>query len=255
MARRFSWRRPKRAAGLTQGGVEAPLHTLESVGNLHGAHDDELLVAGSLHGGGDHTLGVALGLKGGVGVDLVGAQQGGQGLLGAVVDGAGQDQVLHRGVGEQQAERGEVVLGSHGGVAHVGDGVGDTQADGHLLGVVLAGVRGGQATHEGAGASAHGGLSAGQAVHINVSGDGGSGDGVLHGQIRLLRIIALELQLEAGQDVVGRQGGLHSHSAVVGELQLIYGEARRVGPLQGHLGLEGALAILVNQLYVSGEGL
>merc|ERR1719498_964983 len=175
--------RQQSCAALTQGGVDAPLHTLQGVRDLDGAHDGELLLEVSLQGGGEHTLGVALHLQGGHGVHLVGGQRGGQRLLGAVVHLAGQDQVLHRVVREQQGEGGEVVSGSNSGVAHVGHDVGHAQADGDLLGVVLAGVGGGHATGEGAGAGGDGGLSSGQAVDIEVSGDGGGGHGVLQGQI------------------------------------------------------------------------
>ena len=209
------------------------------MGNLDRAHDGELLLEVLLQGGGDDALGVALHLEGGVAVHLVGGDGGGEGLLSTVVDLAGEDEVLHGGVGEQQVEGGEVVLGSKGGEAHVRDGVGNADSDGNLGGdlavILAAGELGVQATGEGAGTSTDGGLGLGKTVDIEFTGEGGSGVNVLEGHISLIGIISLELDLEAGKGV--DEGGLDGQLKVVGELKLLQSEAGSVRVLKGDLRL------------------
>lgn len=242
---------------LTEGSVDTPLDGLEGVRHLDGAHDGELLLEVLLQGGSEDALGVALGLEGGGVVDLVGGGEGAEALLGGVVHLASQDQVLHGGVGEQQLERREVVLGAHGGEAHVGHGVGHAEADRHLVGhlAVVLGTSelGGEAAGERAGAGADGGLGLGQTVDIELTSHGGVGVGVLEGQVGLVGVVALELELEAGEGV--HEGSLHGQLEVVGELELLQGETGSMGVLKGHLGLQGLLALLVDNLDVGGKSL
>jgi len=241
---------------LTEGRVDAPLHTLKGVRDLDGAHNGELLVQVLLQGGSDDALGVALHLQGGGAVNLVSGGGRAHSLLGVVVHLAGQDQVSDGGIGEQQRGSGEVVLGSHGGEAHVGDSVSHAEAEGQLvrnLAVVLATDElSGHTTGEGAVASTDGSVGLGQTVHVELTSDGGAGVHVLEGQISLVRVVTLELKLEAGNSV--HQGSLNSQLKVVGELELLQCETGSVRVLKGNLGLQGLLALLVDNLDVGGEG-
>ena len=242
---------------LTKGRVDAPLHTLEGVRNLDGAHNGELLVEVLLQGGSDDALGVALHLQSGGAVNLVSGSGRAHSLLRVVINLAGQDKVSNGGVGEQQRGSGEVVLGSHGSEAHVGDGVSHAKAEGQLvrnLAVVLAADElSRHATGEGAVASTDGSVGLGQTVHVELTSDGSAGVHVLEGQVSLVRVVTLELKLEAGNSV--HQGSLNGQLEVVGELELLQCETGSVRVLKGDLGLQGLLALLVHNLDVGGKGL
>lgn len=226
---------------LTQGSIEAELDVVQANRNLGRAGDGELvgerLLARAVKDAA--IVGSHLQLEVGVGVAVPGTDNRGVDI--SVVDNVtGDIDTLKAIVRPSGSVLGQVVVSAEANkdIRHL---VSQAKAEGgglnsHLVDLDVGVGTYGDVTVPGANRD----LGRLEAVGINLAGHGSDRRDVLEGQVSLVRVVALELHLEAGGDANER--GLDGSLGSVGNLKLLHGEARGVVVFDSQLGDESAVA-------------